>query len=124
MKITVTNANEIVNKFIKRISCLPEWEGMESIEIGTRNGFDEYLIHAAAIMGELEVVAALLSLGENIDQEGEYEHTPLLEALQQENYKIAVFLLMNGADFKKTNDVGTDGWEMLGFTLKNIKIID
>jgi ankyrin repeat protein len=75
-------------------------------------------------MNELEVVVALLSLGADIEQEGEHGYTPLQEAISQENYKTTLFLLMNGVDFKKTIDNESSALELFGFTLKNVKIID
>jgi hypothetical protein len=112
MKIVVKNTNEIINEFIKRISDSPGWVGVDNINPESRNGFGKYLMHAAAEMDAVEVIAALLSLGANIEQEGEHRNTPLQEAVASESYKTAVFLLMSGADFKKTNDAGLSAWDL------------
>jgi hypothetical protein len=45
MEIVAANANEIVINFIRKISDLPGWAGMEDIGTKSKNEFGEHLIH-------------------------------------------------------------------------------
>ena len=73
----------------------------------------------AAREGDLESARALLDAGATIDQTTEYSWTPLLTAVNNRNYKLAIFLLDRGAD---PNLANKGGWTPLYLATDNRNI--
>jgi ankyrin repeat protein len=69
--------------------------------------------------GDLESARALLDAGANVNQTTEYGWTPLLTAVNNRNYKLAVFLLERGAD---PNAANKGGWTPLYIATDNRNI--
>lgn len=54
---------------------------------------------AAARTGKLDLVELLIKNGANINYQNEYKHNALNQAIMQNNYAIALYLLEKGADY-------------------------
>jgi ankyrin repeat protein len=73
----------------------------------------------AAREGDIESVRAMLDAGANVNQTTEYGWTPLLTAVNNRNYRLAMFLLERGAD---PNLANKGGWTPLYLATDNRNI--
>ena len=65
----------------------------------------EHPIIEAVMLGDTYIAEELLERGSNIDQENKLGKTLLQIALDKKDYEMALFLLENGADVSKINQV-------------------
>lgn len=70
------------------------------------NLIGETALHIAAIRGDVKVGKILLDAGANPNQPGEYNHTPLHEAIGQKKYDFVKLLLEHGASKQLRNQDG------------------
>ena len=75
------------------------------VEILHRYG-SEYTIYVHAAMNNLEEVREAIDSGEALSKRGPYGRTPLDFAVKNECFKVADFLIENGADVRQKNDGG------------------
>ncbi|KAI1263622.1 hypothetical protein F5Y18DRAFT_437981 [Xylariaceae sp. FL1019] len=68
------------------------------LDAGARAENDEFLLHAAAGKGDIEIATRLLDAGLDVNQRTESEWTPIIDAVVYENFEMLRLLCERGAD--------------------------
>jgi len=66
---------------------------VENINIFSINAYGDTILHAAAMQGNIEVVKYLIAAGADLNKQGERGYTALHEAIEQEKYACALYLI-------------------------------
>lgn len=109
----MTNAEiEILNRFVSEVSDYPDWCGLGRVDIFSVNSYGDTLLHVAACQNRLDIIKILLKNNFPINKQGEHGYTALHEAIEQENYISALYLIKMGADLFIKNDEGDTPLDM------------
>jgi len=95
---------EEFQKYLSEVEDLPDWLGVENINVFSVNAYGDTLLHAAAIQGDIEVTKYLVAAGVDLNKQGEHGYTALHEAIEQEKYLCALYLIKKGADLTIENE--------------------
>ena len=87
-------------------SALPEYSGMECVDIESRSLFGDGPIHIAATRGDVNKIELWLKCGANINSKGEHGYTALHDAIEQGHKEAVIYLLKYGANPEILNDDG------------------
>ena len=77
MKIStaITAKNDILSEFILEVSDYPDWVGVANINEFSENGYGDTLLHLAACQGRIDIMAASIKKGLNINKRGRRIYT-------------------------------------------------
>ena len=101
-----------IQSFFLEVAELPDFCGISPVGLHTRNVLGETPLHVAATRGDVEMIAALLDAGADIQVPGEYRYTPLHAAAGQGHADAVRLLLARGASTTATTDDGITPLEL------------
>jgi uncharacterized protein len=99
-------ASDVLRRYMHE---LPEFAGVDLVDVNQRGNFGNPPLKAAAVRGSLEELVALLDAGADVDARGEHGYTPLHHAVSQGHLEAVKLLLERGASRTALTD---DGWTL------------
>jgi ankyrin repeat protein len=106
MKASDPALRERLRMLIADIAELPDWFGTPPTDIHSRNALGDTPLHVAAVRGDVQGIADLISAGADLNVKGEHGFTPLHEAVSQRHHEVVRLLLAAGATRTEPNDWG------------------
>ena len=101
-----------IESFFQEVAELPDFCAISPVGLHTRNVLGDTPLHVAATRGDVEMIAALLDAGADIQVPGEYRYTPLHEAAGQGHADAVRILLARCASTTSANDDGITPLEL------------
>jgi len=111
------DTDRLISDFIEGAKDLPDWYGVEEINIFSRNGYGDTLVILAAIQGRVDIVELLLDKGVDINAKGEHGYTAPHEAIGQKHYYLALYLIKRGASLYMKSDFGFTPLDRIGMEI-------
>jgi ankyrin repeat protein len=87
-------------------ATLPEYSGIELLDVNQSSLFGDRPINVAATRGSLEEMEILLAHGAHVNDAGEHGYSPLHNAVEQGRRDAVEWLVKHGADVLARNDAG------------------
>ena len=110
---------EKINELIEKYRQVPDFIGVDLVDIGTKNLYGDQLIHIAAVAGDVNDIELLVCAGADANSKGEDGFTPLHYAAEQGNVDAVKKLIQLGANRKlknHSNETPRDLADGLGLT--------
>ena len=89
---------------LKRVGDVAYFSGIDVTSPNTRGLFNNYPLHVAAVWGDCDAIAVLVQAGARLDELGEHEFTPLMEATAQGHFDACKLLVALGAKPVRNDD--------------------
>ncbi|WP_089393962.1 ankyrin repeat domain-containing protein [Pseudomonas delhiensis] len=95
-----------ISLLLAEYSSLPEFSGVECVDVNSVSLFGDRPIHVAATRGSIDEIHLVLSQGADINCKGEHGYTALHDAVEQGHIDAVNYLLKHGANAGILNDDG------------------
>ena len=112
-KMETEMETETLNQFMREIPEYPDWCEMEKIDLFSVNAYGDTILHLATCQNRLDILKTLLKNDFPLNKKGEHGYTALHEAIEQQNYLAALYLIKMGADLLVKNDAGKTPLDLL-----------
>ncbi len=105
MPMTIEEKGEIQSRYRHLVNYGDDPDApIEPMTYVDSNG--DFLLHIAAVNGDLRTVELLLKAGQDVNQRGDMGCTALHYAKMNGRQEVADFLVAHGADIRAINDFG------------------
>lgn len=88
----------LITKILADYLELPEYSGMQVLNVKSLSSFGNRPLHIAAILGDTRAIKELVRFGADLNTKGEHGYSALHEAVEQRNFAATKLLLAMGAD--------------------------
>lgn len=98
--------------FFRRMEEEP-WFSGSSVNAFTVDSMGNNMLEYAIIDNNLQVIRYLIEVGVDVNGKGEFGYTPLITAMESEEYGVACYLLCMGANGNIKNDDDLSAFDIL-----------
>lgn len=109
-------APDFVADFFQRMEGEPWFSGLP-VGPFTVDSMGNNMLEYAVLDNNLEVVRYLIEVGVDVNGKGEFGYTPLITAMESEEYETACYLLCMGGDGNVKNVDGLSAFDILRIKL-------